>query len=1012
MLSQICAQQQDYVFQHLTTKDGLVSDETKFIFQDSKDFYWIGYYNGFQKFDGKNFNTISFKNKYVLKELLEQALITPEEDRAGNVYIPNQNNIYVFQPSGNVDTIKIFDYLNDSISDITSMCKDEWDNIWISTSVGLYKYEKKNHKCTLWTPLNNPKRNGIGSRIVYDKKEKNIWLAREHNIYAVSTITKKITEPFLSKQYGINDLTGNFQIISFWMDSNYNLWIGTWSGLLFKYNTITYKKEVFDAFNKGRSKDQANRSIPLCFTEDRLKHIWIGCLYGGLYEYDDHTNAINIIPANNNLPTAFHYDYTTYSLYCDKEGNIWAGSDKGLNVFNPSLQQFTNVDENSLGVFLQTPDLTKIFQTSYGDILVSSWGKGWFVFDKNFQLKKQFYDSTITSIKNGLNGKNYVWCFAEDHSGKIWIGYQHGLLGIFNPVNEHIEYMDAPEFEGKTIEAIACDTSGNIWLGLHSGNLIKWDVAKHKFFNYKHPPQRIDAELPINDILIDKFGIIWVATEGNGFYQFNPAKEKYIAHYDHNNINVLFDSKVQSFDQVNDSIIGICNRYIGFLLFNEKRKTFTSINQQNGLPLTNVSGIAQDQQHNIWIATRDGLLRMNEKDKKIISFNEEDGLLIKKFQRNITILQDGRMAVPAEKGFEFFSPDKINSLPASHNVTITGFSIFDKPLLLDSVLAHNTSVNLNYNQNVITISFASISFSGRNSTQYYYKLEDVNKDWVSTTTQRSVNYSNLNPGKYIFKVRCENRDGIPSKAITTLTIIISPPWWATWWAYVLYGLTAASIVYVLYRNRINQIKKEQQAQINLMIATQEEERKRISRDLHDDVGTKLSALKLFLSSLHEKADKTNNEEIKKLAAGSEQFVTETIKDVRELLLNLSPSVLEEFGYTVAVEGLINKINETKQIHFSLVFFGMNQRLKKEHELALYRITQELINNVLKHAEAKNVSLQIGKRDNKIILMIEDNGKGFDVTAHRNGYGLHNLDARTKLLQGTLMIDSQPEKGTS
>ena len=91
---------------------------------------------------------------------------------------------------------------------------------------------------------------------------------------------------------------------------------------------------------------------------------------------------------------------------------------------------------------------------------------------------------------------------------------------------------------------------------------------------------------------------------------------------------------------------------------------------------------------------------------------------------------------------------------------------------------------------------------------------------------------------------------------------------------------------------------------------------------------------------------------------------------------------------------------------------MNHRLQKDYELALYRITQELINNVLKHAEAKNVSLQIGQRDEKIILMMEDNGKGFDVNAHKDGYGLNNLDARTKLMQGTMIIDSQPGKGTS
>jgi len=201
-------------------------------------------------------------------------------------------------------------------------------------------------------------------------------------------------------------------------------------------------------------------------------------------------------------------------------------------------------------------------------------------------------------------------------------------------------------------------------------------------------------------------------------------------------------------------------------------------------------------------------------------------------------------------------------------------------------------------------------------------------------------------------------------------------------------------------------------QIKAMVATQEEERKRISRDLHDDVGTKLSALNLFLSSLHEKATITNNDEIKSLACSSKQFIKEAMHDVRQLLFNLSPTVLEEFGYTTAVEGLINKINETKQIHFDLVVFGINHRLKKDYELALYRITQELINNVLKHAKAKHVSLQIGQRDGKIILMMEDDGKGFDVSAHKDGYGLNNLDARTKLMQGTMTIDSQRGKGTS
>ena len=224
-------------------------------------------------------------------------------------------------------------------------------------------------------------------------------------------------------------------------------------------------------------------------------------------------------------------------------------------------------------------------------------------------------------------------------------------------------------------------------------------------------------------------------------------------------------------------------------------------------------------------------------------------------------------------------------------------------------------------------------------------------------------------------------------------------------------LAAAGIVYGLYRRRINQLQKKQDEQIKTMVATQEDERDRLSRDLHDDVGTRLSAIKLYISSLGKKLEENQLTEAKSMAANSARLIDETMSDVRKMLLNLSPQVLEEFGYTTAVEVLVGKINETRMLNFDLVMFGLKQGLPKHHELVLYRITQELINNVLKHAAASRVSLQVGHRDEKIILMMEDNGKGFDIHAHKNGYGLKNLEARTQLLKGHMEIDSQPGKGT-
>jgi signal transduction histidine kinase len=448
------------------------------------------------------------------------------------------------------------------------------------------------------------------------------------------------------------------------------------------------------------------------------------------------------------------------------------------------------------------------------------------------------------------------------------------------------------------------------------------------------------------------------------------------------------------------------------MLFHKTHKTFAYFNKQNGLPNNNIFGLATDKQNNIWIATGNGLLRMNARNNKLVSFNEEDGLLNKQFLHEITYLNGGRASIATTTGFVYFSLNTTVAFKSPPDVQITSFKVLDKPLSVDSMLSGNKKIELNHSQNFITIGFSSISFLGRNTIQYFYQLQGVDKNWRTAGKQRFATYSDLNPGHYIFRVKCKNRDDISSKKITELSIYISPPWWSAWWAYLLYILLGGIVVYTAYRDRIKQLKSKQSDQIKAMVITQEEERKRISRDLHDDIGTKLSALKLFISSLQNKATLISNEEIRSLAESSEKFIKEAMQDVRELLLNLSPTVLEEFGYTTAVEGIINKINETKQIHFSLVMFGMAHRLKKDYELALYRITQELINNVLKHAEAKNVSLQIGQRDEKIILMIEDDGKGFDINAHKDGYGLHNLNARTKLMHGIMTIDSQPGKGTS
>ncbi len=989
-LSRICAQQQNYVFQHLTTKDGLNSDFVQSVFQDSKGFYWISTTSGLQLFDGYTFS----KPLRAGNDLMPISTITETSD--GSIWISNQVSLYIYNRTNH----QFKPVLPEGDKPVMALrvIEDSVGNIWLLNYSMLYKYDTTREKLISWLKLPESDQAMTRGSIGYNKEANVVWIQNGLDLYKIFPVKKIITRQEIMPH----------QAAYIWTDDDTHIWISFWTQYLCKYNIITGKKDWFTMPAKIRGNKTIQFAIATSFVRDKTGRLWIGTDGAGLWYFDELSNKVFQLKTDK-------YNGIIYSLTRDKEGAIWVGSDQGINIFNPSYQTFYFINYTNLPVENDIPYISQPpFETRTGDIIISMAYGGWLHYDSHFNIKKDFTNNSISrSLKNQLS-KAIVTCFAEDKSGKIWIGHSGATLGIYEPQTGEIKYCQVKEFQTSKISDIKCDMDGNMWFTLRSpGNhLAKWDVEKKRFIIYNDSllVKRGEQE---SSILITTQGSIWVQTFSNGFFRFDPANEK-IAEIYRNEIPPLFiPNTIQNISQLNDSILGIASFAKGFFLFNSNQKTAVAINTDQGLPSNIARGIFKDRSGNLWMTTLSDLVRMDPITKKITSFDEEDGVVNKGFSDGFAKLRDGRVFIVSNPGLLYFHPDSIKPRPLPPDVLLTGLKIPNQPVKFDFNLhTVNNTVWLSYTQNFFTIDYVSLSYLNRKTIQYFYKMDGLESDWVNAGSNRFATYTNLGPGKYTFMVRAQNRDGISTNNITKLHIVITPPWWATWWAYSLYFLLAVAVAYFLYRTRIFSLKQKQQAEIKAMVATQEDERKRISRDLHDDVGTKLSALKLFLSSLHEKAIGTNNEEIKSLAKNSEQFITEAMQDVRQLLLNLSPTVLEEFGYTTAIEGLVNKINETKQIQFDLVVFGMKQRLQKDYELALYRITQELINNVLKHAAAKNVSLQIGQRDEKIVLMMEDDGIGFDVAAHKYGYGLNNLYARTKLMHGTMTIDSQPGKGTS
>ena len=731
----------------------------------------------------------------------------------------------------------------------------------------------------------------------------------------------------------------------------------------------------------------------------------------------------------------------------DTQGNILIGTlEGGINAYNLSTQKvsYYGTDKNSREK-LTLNGYWAAYKTRDNITWISTWG--------NLLYKINPYQNILPHTRIGKP----VTAIAEDDAHTLWFGTEKGLIHKGgNGKQEH--FLMDKNLSSLSNSIIAIEKIDNkFWLATGNG-LYLFDPVKKTFSGYYHQAGKLNS-LISDSVLAIKKGVgnkLWLGCVGNRidlmdtksgtFTHFaDKSHEGVVGDYDITSINTdkkqnlwigstkglsQLDLRTGLFKRYHNQFITIssiedregniwCGTPIGLFKYNKRADDFLSFTDESAIINKSlaIAPVIEDHKQNLWFLSQKGIIRLNKARTSTVLYGKNQGVDALALTFASLLRQNGEILFSDTSGYFEVNSDSLKQNNSPPIVSISNFLINNEPVLpstkgiLSSPLIQTKEIRLNHSQNTFSFEFTNIDFvSAHDDTRLLYMLQNYDNAWRIAGNEKTAYYFNLPPGNYVFKVKAFNDGGVGAEK--DVLVIISPPWWTRWWAYSLYALIVASIVYALYRSRINQLKTKQAEQMNIMVATQEGERKRISRDLHDEVGTKLSALKLSLSALHEKAINTNNNEIKLLAENSEQFITEVMQDVRRLLMNLSPTVIEEFGYKVAVEGLVNKINETNQLGFTLAIFGLNRQLQKDYELALYRITQELINNVLKHAEAKNVSLQIGLRDKKIILMIEDDGKGFDVKAHKDGYGLHNLEARTKLLRGTMNIDTQIDKGTT
>jgi signal transduction histidine kinase len=323
--------------------------------------------------------------------------------------------------------------------------------------------------------------------------------------------------------------------------------------------------------------------------------------------------------------------------------------------------------------------------------------------------------------------------------------------------------------------------------------------------------------------------------------------------------------------------------------------------------------------------------------------------------------------------------------------------------LEDSLFRTNKGIVLPYQNNYLSFSMEAITFTNPENVQYQYRmkgLRDVD-EWSQPTKDPNVVFSYLPPGEYSFEFIADNGDGVWQTQPYHYSFVITVPFWKTWffWVSVLSITSISVFLFYYFRNKAEQ--KRNETYTHNLIKAQEEERTRVARELHDSVGQKLMLLT-------KKTKTTGNQEMESLASN-------TLEELRAISRGLHPATLERLGPTVAIRNMVDEVDTNTNIFFTHEIEDIDAFLSREASLHLYRIIQEVLNNMVKHAEAKAASVTIEKKENTIEAIIADNGKGFEFSEKlkiSESLGMKTLMERAKILHSKIDIKSQINKGTT
>jgi signal transduction histidine kinase/ligand-binding sensor domain-containing protein len=732
------------------------------------------------------------------------------------------------------------------------------------------------------------------------------------------------------------------------------------------------------------------------FSSDKDGNLWLGDFYGGVskiaIESIRHDDPANLKVEHFLNTNGLASNYAT-AMLADRDGNIWIGTGKGLQLLidQPPVTFYSKASG------LPTENIYAIVQDRAGAIWFGAW---------DYYLVR-YANNVFTPEPQTL-----VQALFVDRDSRLWVGaaggvyYRESDSSKWSSLYEQLKMAVADQIILVTV--ISQDRNGDIWFGGRQG-IARYHAGQMKTFR--------EADglpgLEVTSVLQTSSGSILVGTNTD---LVQLVDDKFVPL---SGPNGGWRTFVRSLYEDHDGTLWIGTYDSG--LFRYKNSQIVNINTAKGLFSDGVFCILEDDDGWFWINSNQGIYRVKRDelnkfaDGQIssvnsVSYGPDDGLLNVEGNggRQPAGLKaaDGKFWFPTAGGLAVIDPRQ-----ATRHSSALPTLIEDVRVDQNEVEPQSGVITVEPGQSTVDIAYTAMSFVGSDRVSFRYRLQGLDAKWTEAGSRRVAYFSHLPYGQYTFRVIAANADGVWNDSGATIRLVVLTPFYRRTWFYVLVGLALFSVVAAFYVYRMRQLHAVNAARADFtrrLIDSQENERRRFALELHDSLGQSLAVIRnRALMSLN-KPDEHQRmvDQMREISEAS----AAALQEAREIAHNLHPAQIEHLGLPAALTTLVESVRGGTSVQFETKIEEPGTAVSRDEAINIYRIAQESLSNLIKHSHADRAIVALYENNGRLYFSVEDNGRGIP-GGTSDGLGLKGIRERAQIINADLQIESIAGKGT-